>query len=84
MCLLNIQSRKDIKIQFTKVKAHSQDTFNNQVDQLAKEAREEPEVHWKELSKILPMTTPFWNNIPIDMSIRTFIKDWHEREVLIQ
>jgi len=82
--LANILSKKELQLKLTKVKAHSKDVLNNQVDLLAKAAKEEPAIRWNALSTIIPITTPEWNNIPIDTSLRTFIKDYNEREILVQ
>jgi ribonuclease HI len=42
--LADIITKKKLQLKLTKVKAHSKDLNNNQVDQLAKKAKEEPEV----------------------------------------
>jgi hypothetical protein len=82
--LISIVNKKGLHLKLTKVKAHSKDAFNNQVDQLAKSAKEELEIQWEPLSKTIPITVPEWNRIPIDISTRAFLKDYNEREVLMQ
>jgi hypothetical protein len=82
--LADIITKKKLQLKLTKVKAHSKDLNNNRVDQLAKKAKEEPEVQWRTLSTTVPITVPEWNNIPIDISTRAFLKDYNEREILIQ
>src|SRR5581483_5034187 len=82
--LADIVSKKKLCLKLTKVKAHSKDFYNNQVDQLAKKTKEEPEVHWRPLSITVPITVPEWNKIPIDISTRAFLKNYNEREILLQ
>lgn len=84
MRLLDLITRKEISLQLTKVKAHSNDKWNKEVDKLAKQAKEEPELVWEDCLQPKALTTASWNGIPIDISLRTFIKDIQKREILVK
>jgi ribonuclease HI len=84
MRLQDLIIRKEITLQLTKVKAHSNDKWNEKVDKLAKEAREEPELIWEDQQQPIALTTTSWNGIPIDTPLRTFIKEVHKREILVK
>ena len=56
--LIDIIKKKELQIEFLKVQAHSDNVFNNQVDQLAKLAINEPPIFWKDLDNTILVATP--------------------------
>lgn len=81
--LIETIQKKNLQIKFVKVKAHSNNIFNNQVDQLAKRAVNEPPIFWKDLNSSVLTTTPMWNGIIIDIGIRDFLKEINKRKSII-
>jgi ribonuclease HI len=84
MRCIDLIQKKQITVQMTKVKAHSKDTSNNKVDLLAKEAKEEPEIIWTKWYRQEALTMFCWNEIPIDIGIREFVKELHKRSTLMK
>jgi ribonuclease HI len=84
MRLLEIIRKKKIKICFTKVTAHSGNPSNEKADRLAKEARNFPEIIWKDPRRPIWSTLPIWNHLVIDISLREFIKEIHKKETIIE
>jgi ribonuclease HI len=84
MRCIDLIQKKQITVQMTKVKAHSNDTSNNKVDLLAKEAKEEPEIIWTKWYRQEALTTLCWNEIPIDIGARDFIKELYKRKILMK
>jgi ribonuclease HI len=84
MRLMEIIRKKKLQIQLTKVKAHSGDPSNEEVDKLAKEGRNFPEVIWKEPRRPLWTVLPMWNQLTVDISLREFVKEVHKKETVIE
>src|SRR5581483_546853 len=84
MRCIDLIQKKQITVQMTKVKAHSNDANNNKVDLLAKEAKEEPEITWTKWYRQEALTTFCWNEIPIDIGARDFVKELHKRNILMK
>ena len=78
-----IQSKK-LRVELIKVKAHDGDFFNEQADTLAKEALNLPaiEINCQETGPIL--APPSWNNTPIEIPIRDFIKELNKKTINFQ
>ena len=75
---------KVLTIDLVKIKTHSGNSSNKYTDQLAKEALDLPsvEIDYQETGPIL--SPPSWNNIPIDISTREFIKEIHKKLINFQ
>jgi hypothetical protein len=84
MRIINTIQRKQINIKLSKVQAHSGNKFNEIADNLAKEGKEEEELEWNEPPFALWKATPIWNRIPIEISIREFIKEYNKKEILVK
>jgi ribonuclease HI len=75
-----IQSKKLI-VELIKVKAHEGNFFNEVADKLAKEALSHPiaEFNYQETGPIL--SPPTWNHTPIDIPIRSFLKELNQKAI---
>ena len=69
--LFSLIKSKHLTLHFTKVKAHSDDSHNNQVDQLAKLDGPNILINFDNLDDII---VPFLHNMPILLPTRTTIK----------
>jgi len=67
-----------------KVKAHSGDIHNDQVDSLAKEGRNLTEIIWKDPRRPIWSVLPVWNSLTIDISTRDFMKEIHTKETVVE
>jgi ribonuclease HI len=73
--IINTTKGKKLDLTLIKVKAHSNDTFNDKADQLAKEAASMSIIEWSPSEVYKIQTTPIWNGITIDIAPRNFIKE---------
>jgi ribonuclease HI len=75
---------KKIQVKMKKVQAHSTNNFNNEVDRLAKDAKEDPSIEWKEPTGMSLLASPLWYNLPIDISTRALIKELNKKEIVVK
>jgi ribonuclease HI len=78
--LSEIISSLNLTIKFIKVKAHSDDIWNNAVDRLAQNAHIQinNEIEFNYQQNTSCYTTIFWRNKPIQLKTRKFIKFLHD------
>jgi ribonuclease HI len=81
--IIDTIQKKHISVRLSKIKAHSGNKFNEIADKLAKEGKEEEEITWNEPFSALWKAIPIWNEIPIEISLRDFIKEYNKKEILI-
>ena len=84
MRLMDIINKKNLQVNLSKVKAHSGVSHNEQVDKLAKEGKNFPEIIWKEPRRPIWSVLPLWNQSIIDIFLRDFIKELHKKETAIE
>ena len=84
MRLFEIIRKKYLLLELKKVKAHSGNKYNDWVDNLAKEGKEKKEIIWKEPCSPHWIATSRWKGILIDISLRTFIKEFNKKEINIK
>ena len=75
---------KTLSIKMYKVKAHSGNEQNEWVDQLAKQAREEPAIIWESCQSSLISTEIKWQGHNVDISIRDFIKNLNNKDEAVK
>ena len=82
--IIEMVQSKDLTVELIKVKAHNGDFFNDKADMLVKEALNLPpiEINQQETGPII--SPPAWNNIPIDISIREFVKELNKKSINYQ
>jgi hypothetical protein len=71
-------------VELIKVKAHNGDFFNDKADMLAKETLSLPSVKINHQETGSIISPPIWNNIPIDISIRDFVKELNKKSINYQ
>ena len=72
--ILDLIHKKEIQLHLKKVKAHSNNIYNEKVNQLAKEATQLPAITWNNTSTKHINAIPTWHNKVIDIAPRDFIK----------
>ena len=76
--------RKNLTINLVKVKAHSGNPKNDEVDLLAKQACQESIIEWRKTGALKIVTLPVWNDVIIDMGTRDFIKILNKHKTVIE
>ena len=67
-----------------KIKGHSGNKYNDQVDKLVKQVREESSIPWESLQSDILLTKIKWNYHIVDMSVRDFIKYFNNKIGMIE
>ena len=76
--------RKSLTINLIKVKAHSGNLKNDEVDLLAKQACHESIIEWCKTGALNITTLPVWNDIIIDMGTRDFVKVINKNKTAVE
>ena len=82
LAIIETIKEKRLKLEMTKVKAHSKDPWNDKADRLAKKASLTSNIRWAPTEIYKIQTTPKWNGITIDIASRNFIKEINKVKVL--
>lgn len=80
--ILEAVKSKKLKLTLVKVKAHSNDPWNERADKLAKEAASTSNIKWSLSGTYKIQTIPKWMDTTIDMAPRNFIKEVNKIKVL--
>jgi ribonuclease HI len=73
--VMEIIKKKELRLELKKIKAHSGNKFNEQADQLAKEANKMEAIEWcfERSKQVITATT--WRNIIVEEAPREFLKE---------
>ena len=82
--MIELVKKKNLDLKLTKVKAHSNDPYNDEADALAKGVLNLPAIEWKDLTSYKIPTEIKWKDKTLDDPIRQFIKKINSKTTVYQ
>ena len=80
--IIDTVKKRKIELTLNKVKAHAGNTYNEKADQLAKQVTQMEIIKWNNIAAYKVKALPTWNNIVIDIAVRSFVKEVNQSQNL--
>src|SRR5436305_12546833 len=80
--IIDTVKKKKIELTLNKVKTHAGNIYNEKADQLAKQATQMEIIKWNNITVYKIKALPTWNNIVIDITVRSFVKEVNQSQNL--